>query len=134
MVVVRRYETSPSGATPGRREFIQHRRSPGLKGFRGDVADELFSLQSVDRFAFDVELIYLALTYGLEIKRIPVMLETNSTSSVRLGRDAMRTVMEISSTPGRAELGQRGATKWRVTRVTQPCGRFRLLSVLKPSG
>lgn len=67
----------------------------GLKGFRGDVADELFRLQSVERFAFDVELIYLALAYGLEIKRIPVVLETNSTSSVRLGRDAMRTLMDL---------------------------------------
>ncbi len=68
----------------------------GLKGFRGDVADELFSLQSVERFAFDVELIYLALTYGLEIKRIPVMLETNAGSSVRLGRDSLRTLMDLA--------------------------------------
>ena len=43
----------------------------GLKGFRGDVADALFGLQTVNRFAFDVELIYLALKNGLEIKRIP---------------------------------------------------------------
>lgn len=68
----------------------------GLKGFRGDVADELFNLQSVERFAFDVELIYLALTYGLEIKRIPVMLETNAGSSVRLGRDSMRTLVDLA--------------------------------------
>ncbi|MEO8577686.1 MAG: glycosyltransferase, partial [Gemmatimonadales bacterium] len=68
----------------------------GLKGFRGDVAEEMFNLQTVDRFAFDVELIYLALTYGLEIKRIPVRLETNAGSSVRLGRDSMRTLMDLA--------------------------------------
>jgi len=68
----------------------------GLKGFRGDVADALFSLQRVNRFAFDVELIYLALKYGLEIKRIPVVLESNETSSVRLGRDALRTFGDVA--------------------------------------
>lgn len=67
----------------------------GLKAFRGDVAQQLFKLQTLDRFAFDVELIYLALTYGLEIKRIPVRLETNAGSSVRLGRDSMRTLMDL---------------------------------------
>lgn len=78
----------------------------GLKGFRGDVADALFSLQTVDRFAFDVELIYLALKHGLEIKRIPVMLEGNMTSSVRLGRDSLQTLVDV----GRIKLNQmRGA-------------------------
>jgi len=68
----------------------------GLKGFRGDVAEVLFSLQTVDRFAFDVELIYLALKHGLEIKRIPVMLESNMTSSVSLGRDSIRTLIDVA--------------------------------------
>ena len=68
----------------------------GLKGFRGDVAEALFGLQCVERFAFDVELIYLALTYGLEIKRIPVMLERNTTSSVRLGRDSLHTLIDVT--------------------------------------
>jgi glycosyltransferase involved in cell wall biosynthesis len=68
----------------------------GLKGFRGDIAESLFALQTVERFAFDVELIYLALTYGLEIKRIPVMLESNTTSSVQLGRDAIQTFIDVA--------------------------------------
>jgi dolichyl-phosphate beta-glucosyltransferase len=67
----------------------------GLKGFRGDIADVLFSLQKVERFAFDVELIYLALKHGLEIKRIPVVLEDNMTSSVRLGRDSLQTLVDV---------------------------------------
>src|SRR5512141_2922435 len=68
----------------------------GLKGFRGDVAEALFGLQTVERFAFDVELIYLALTYGLEIKRIPVMLDANGTSSVRIGRDSTQTLIDLA--------------------------------------
>lgn len=68
----------------------------GLKGFRGDVADALFRLQRVERFAFDVELIYLALTYGLEIKRIPVTLEANLTSSVKVIRDSLQTCKDLA--------------------------------------
>jgi hypothetical protein len=60
----------------------------GFKGFRGDVASALFPMTRVDRFAFDVELIYLALKYSLECKRIPVRLRHNESSSVRLVRDS----------------------------------------------
>lgn len=74
----------------------------GLKGFRGDVAEALFGLQRIERFAFDVELLYLALKHGLEIKRIPVMLETKAASSVRLGRDSLRTFVDV----GRIKLNQ----------------------------
>ena len=60
----------------------------GLKAMRGDVADELFRLQRLDRFAFDVELVYLAIVHRLDVKRIPVVLRRNETSSVRLLRDS----------------------------------------------
>jgi glycosyltransferase involved in cell wall biosynthesis len=67
----------------------------GLKGMRGDVADELFALQRLDRFAFDVELVYLALKHKLDIKRIPVQLRNNETSTVRLMRDASQGVVDV---------------------------------------
>ncbi len=67
----------------------------GLKGFRGDVADELFSLQRLERFAFDVELVYLSLVHKLDIKRIPVQLRNNETSTVRLFRDASRGFVDV---------------------------------------
>ena len=67
----------------------------GLKGVRGDVADALFPLLRVDRFAFDVELVYVALKHRLDIKRIPVQLLHNETSSVRLARDAVRGAIDV---------------------------------------
>lgn len=67
----------------------------GLKGMRGDVADELFGLQRLDRFSFDVELVYLALKHKLDIKRIPVQLRNNETSTVRLMRDASQGVIDV---------------------------------------
>ena len=67
----------------------------GLKGFRGDVADELFRITRVDRFACDVELIYLSLIFRLDIKRVPVTLRRNETSSVRVLRDSVRMLSDV---------------------------------------
>lgn len=60
----------------------------GLKGMTSEVADALFPLLRIDRFAFDVELIQVARHHSLAIDRVPVRLERNETSSVRLPRDA----------------------------------------------
>jgi dolichyl-phosphate beta-glucosyltransferase len=67
----------------------------GLKGFRGDVAETLFPLLHLTRFTFDVELIYLCLRHKLDIKRIPVQLQRNSSSSVRLWRDSIQGVLDV---------------------------------------
>jgi dolichyl-phosphate beta-glucosyltransferase len=69
----------------------------GFKAFRGDVAHELFRLSRVRGFAIDVELIYLLLKYRLEIKRIPVRLERNAPSSVRVLRDSLRASADIAA-------------------------------------
>ena len=67
----------------------------GLKGLRGDVVETMFPLLQLDRFAFDVELVYVALKHRLDIKRIPVQLLHNETSSVRLLRDSSQGVVDI---------------------------------------
>lgn len=67
----------------------------GFKAFRGDVAEGLFGLSRIDRFAFDVELLYVALLYRTDIKRIPVQLHNNDTSAVRLLRDSIRMLLDV---------------------------------------
>lgn len=68
----------------------------GLKGFRGDVANLLFPLVSIDGFAFDVEVVYLALRYNLTIRRIPVVLERAAgPTTVRPVRDSLRAAADI---------------------------------------
>ena len=69
----------------------------GLKGIRGDVADALFPVLRLDRFAFDVELVYVALKHRLDIKRIPVRLLHNDTTTVRLLRDSARGAADVLS-------------------------------------
>ncbi|HEX3127165.1 MAG TPA: glycosyltransferase [Thermoanaerobaculia bacterium] len=68
----------------------------GFKAFRGDVAQALFSISRIDRFAFDVELLYLALVYRTDIKRISVKLRNNETSTMRLLRDSVRMLIDVA--------------------------------------
>jgi dolichyl-phosphate beta-glucosyltransferase len=69
----------------------------GFKVFRGDVAAEVFRLARIDGFAIDVELIYLLLKYRLDVKRIPVVLERNAPSSVRVIRDSATAFRDIAT-------------------------------------
>jgi dolichyl-phosphate beta-glucosyltransferase len=67
----------------------------GLKGFRGDVADLLFPLLTVEGFAGDVELLYIALKYNLELRRIPVRLRRHDASTVRFEAHAPEMLREV---------------------------------------
>jgi len=69
----------------------------GLKGFRGDVAEALFRNTLIDRFAFDAEIIYLAMKSRLDIKRVPVRIRGSSDgdSSLRLFRDSGRMFLDV---------------------------------------
>jgi dolichyl-phosphate beta-glucosyltransferase len=60
----------------------------GIKGFRGDVAAALFPLLRNEGFSGDVELLYVALKYNLEIRRIPVLLRRAAPSTVRMAVDS----------------------------------------------
>jgi dolichyl-phosphate beta-glucosyltransferase len=44
----------------------------GLKGFRRDAADTIFSRQRLDGFAFDVEVLYIARRFNLKLSQVPV--------------------------------------------------------------
>lgn len=68
----------------------------GLKGFRGDVARALFPLVTDHGFSGDVELLYIALKYNLEIKRIPVRLESHGPTTVKVVSEAFRMLGRIS--------------------------------------
>jgi glycosyltransferase involved in cell wall biosynthesis len=67
----------------------------GFKLFRGDVAEGLFRVSRIDRFAVDVELIYLLLKHRLDIKRVPVRLEGNASTTVHVARDSARAFVDI---------------------------------------
>lgn len=68
----------------------------GIKAFRADVADLVFSLTRVDGFAFDVEVFMLADRYHLALLEVPVQLENSARSTVRVVRDASVLLVDLA--------------------------------------
>lgn len=77
----------------------------GIKGFRGDVAKALFAVSQEDRFAGDVELLYVALKHNLAIRRVPVRLIHQGRTSVRPFRDAVEMATHIARLKARYARG-----------------------------
>lgn len=67
----------------------------GVKAFRADVARLLFGAGRVDGFAFDVELFHLVERSGVSLLEVPVEVSSDGLSTVRLGRDARRMVLDL---------------------------------------
>jgi dolichyl-phosphate beta-glucosyltransferase len=68
----------------------------GMKGFSAKVANDIFSKSRINRFAFDAELIYIALKRNYDIKRLPVKLRNNNeTSTVNLLNDALPMLIDL---------------------------------------
>ncbi len=67
----------------------------GFKMFRSDVGKQLFALQKIHRFAFDVEFLLLARQFGYHIAEIPVIWHDKEGSSVSGIRDGVRVVKDF---------------------------------------
>jgi dolichyl-phosphate beta-glucosyltransferase len=70
----------------------------GFKVFKADVAEKLFSLQRINRWVFDAEILFIGKRKGYIVKEIPVTWEHKSTSKVRPLYDmisSLRGIFEI---------------------------------------
>lgn len=67
----------------------------GFKAFRMRVCRPLVEAATVDRFGFDVELLYLAFRAGLRLKEVPVRWDHNEGSKVTLFSDSFKMVNEV---------------------------------------
>src|SRR5258705_2157504 len=67
----------------------------GLKAFRMEVCRPLVEAATVDRFGFDVELLYLAHRAGLKLKEIPVRWDHNEGSKLNVLSDSFRAISEV---------------------------------------
>lgn len=61
----------------------------GFKGFRREAAQAVFSLQRVDNWSFDAEVLFLASRLGLRVQELPVVWTNDTRTKVRLGRDIL---------------------------------------------
>jgi dolichyl-phosphate beta-glucosyltransferase len=67
----------------------------GFKAFRMSVCRPLVEAATVDRFGFDVELLYLAFRAGLRLKEVPVRWDHNEGSKVSVVNDSFRMLNEV---------------------------------------
>jgi dolichyl-phosphate beta-glucosyltransferase len=67
----------------------------GFKAYRGHIARQLFALSRVDRFMFDVEILYLAERAGLRIKEIPVQWTDTPGSKVRFWEGVVNMLRDL---------------------------------------
>lgn len=67
----------------------------GFKAFRMSVCRPIIAAATVDRFGFDVELLFVAYRAGLRLSEIPVRWDHCDGSKVSVGRDAVRMLAEI---------------------------------------
>lgn len=67
----------------------------GFKAFRMQVCRPLIEGATIDRFGFDVELIYLAHRAGLRLREVPVRWDHNEGSKVNVVSDAFKMLHEV---------------------------------------
>ena len=67
----------------------------GFKCLRADVAEKIFSLQTLQGWSFDIEMLYIARRYGYRIQEIPIHWYHDAETKVRALPDAIRMFQDI---------------------------------------
>jgi len=67
----------------------------GFKAFRMTVCRPLIEAAQIDRFGFDVELVYVAHLAGLRLSEVPVRWDNDAASKVSVIRDSFQMVGEV---------------------------------------
>ncbi|HEY0077596.1 MAG TPA: dolichyl-phosphate beta-glucosyltransferase [Pyrinomonadaceae bacterium] len=67
----------------------------GFKAFRMDVCRPIVEAATIDRFGFDIELLYIAHLAGLRLREYPVRWDHNEGSKLSPLRDGLRMLREI---------------------------------------
>jgi dolichyl-phosphate beta-glucosyltransferase len=77
----------------------------GFKAFRMSTCRPIIEAATIDRFGFDVELLYVAYRAGLKLKEIPVRWDHNEGSKVSLAGDSVKMLGEVALIRKQAKRG-----------------------------
>jgi dolichyl-phosphate beta-glucosyltransferase len=69
----------------------------GFKSFRRDAARAIFDRARIDRYAFDVELLWIAERLGLRVAELPVRWSNDPHSKVHPVRDSLRMLVDLAA-------------------------------------
>jgi len=67
----------------------------GFKAFRRQRCQEIFEQQTIERFGFDPELLYLARHRGLRIREVPVRWAHSPATKVSMLRDSLQMFLDV---------------------------------------
>ena len=67
----------------------------GFKGFKGEAAKKVFSLQQINGFSFDAEILFIARKYGFIINEIPVQWANSDGSKLNPFFDSTKMLFEV---------------------------------------
>lgn len=67
----------------------------GFKAFRRELALPVFKLQSIERFGFDPEVLYIAKKRGLRLVEVPVVWNDSEGSTVNYVSDSIKMVTDL---------------------------------------
>lgn len=82
-----------------------HDTQCGFKCFRADVAEDLFRLQTLPGWSFDIELLYIARRRNYRIAEIPIHWSHNAESKLSVWRDALQMIADIFTIRRNAQRG-----------------------------
>jgi dolichyl-phosphate beta-glucosyltransferase len=77
----------------------------GFKAFRLSVCRPIIEAATIDRFGFDVELLYVSSLAGLRLQEVPVRWDHNEGSKVSVARDSLRMFDEVRTIRAQARRG-----------------------------
>jgi len=78
----------------------------GFKCFRHDIAEELFSRQTITGWSFDAEILFIAVKRKYRILEIPIPWYFNPDSKVRLWTDSFQMAKDILTIRHNARIGK----------------------------
>jgi dolichyl-phosphate beta-glucosyltransferase len=67
----------------------------GIKAFSKEASMEMFSVSRIDRFAFDAELLFIALKRGYAIEKVPVKLRIWEPSGINILKDGAQMLVDL---------------------------------------
>ncbi|MBT3187897.1 MAG: glycosyltransferase family 2 protein [Anaerolineae bacterium] len=88
-----------------------HDTQCGFKGFRAEIAEDLFQYQSIEGWAFDVEILFIARMRGYEITELPIPWYYNGESKINVLRDSFRMFLDLIQIRKNARQGLYGSKK-----------------------
>jgi glycosyltransferase involved in cell wall biosynthesis len=95
----------------------------GFKAFRMSACRSIVKAARIDRFGFDVELLYVAQLAGLRLEEVPVRWDHNDGSKISVMRDSLRMFNEVRDIRNAAQRGVYSEAIERARKASRSAGK-----------